>query len=441
MVSEMLMKIPEVELTFSRAGIVEEQSVSTSINSSKEKSIIDVKIKDENATTGALTKARVSIEEFMKNATDINISLKRAQTTFEQILRPEPYDIKIMVEGREFGSMIEFADSIQSRLKSIDGITDIRGGMQKGNPEIKIIIDKEKCLRYNIPLTEISESINLLSKGLVVSEYNDFDRKRNIRMLLSEKTSYISDIMNYRIKTVSGSFPLSEFITAERTSGYSEIWRENQNRVVMITANLEGITNSEGIERIEKVLTGLSAPEECNVRIGGENEEIKDSFKSLFIILILSLLFVYILLAMEFESLKVPFVVILTSPLAFIGAISAMVIFGESYNLMSMIGIVIMIGAVDNDAVIAVDFIIHQRNQGIPLKEAVKTGMVKRLRSIIMTTATSVFGLIPLIMMSGESSSIAKSLSYPVAGGLITSTLFTLIVIPVVYTYIDRRKE
>jgi HAE1 family hydrophobic/amphiphilic exporter-1 len=143
---------------------------------------------------------------------------------------------------------------------------------------------------------------------------------------------------------------------------------------------------------------------------------------------------------MEFESLKVPFVILLTSPLAFIGAVAAMLVFGESYNLMSIIGIVIMIGAVDNDAVVALDFVLHLRAKGYSLTDSIKIGMTKRLRSVVMTTATSVLGLVPLILMTGESSSIARSLSYPVAGGLITSTLFTLAVIPIVYSYFDKEK-
>ena len=438
--SERILAFSEVDAIFSRSGIVEEQSVASALTSSKERSIIDVKIKTEGLTQQALDKTRELVKKLKVENPDINISLKRRQTTFEQILRPEPYDIKMLIEGKHLTDMINASDIIQQRLETIDGITDVRGGMQKGNPEYQIRINKEKCIRYNIELSAISDIISMLTNGIVASDFNDFDKKIKIRLRLTDDTKDITEILDYKINTPNGAYPLREFVEYTKESGYSEIWRENQSRVVLLTANVANISLTKAIDRINNLLEETTIPYECKVRIGGENEEIRRSFKNLIIILILSLTLVYILLSMEFESLKVPFVILITSPLAFIGAVFAMLIFGESYNLMSIIGIVIMIGAVDNDAVVALDFVLHLRAKGFSLADSIKMGMTKRLRSIVMTTATSVLSLVPLILMTEESSSIARSLSYPVAGGLITSTLFTLVVIPIVYSYFDKEK-
>jgi HAE1 family hydrophobic/amphiphilic exporter-1 len=436
-----LLSFPEVEAVISRTGIVEEQSVFSAIQTSLERSVIDVKIKEDGKTFEILNKIRDYIAEIKKNFPDFNISLRRKQTTFEQILRPEPFDIKLIIEGKDLNNMISIADSIQSLVGNISGIVDVRGGMQKGNPEYKITINKEKCAFYNIPTSEISSIVSFLTKGNVITTFNDFDKKINIRLKTNKPICDISEILDYRIETKNCNVPLRELVLCERSNSYSEIWRENQKRVVLITANLQNINISNAIDRINKIIKKINLPDGYFIRIGGENEEIKRSFNSLILILLLSVILVFILLAAEFESLKAPLIIILTSPLALIGAIFTMVLFGESYNLMSIIGIVIMTGAVDNDAVIATDFINLLRKQNYPLLNAIKLGMQKRLRSIIMTTATSVLGLLPLIFMSGESSSLAKSLSYPIAGGLITSTIFTLIIIPIVYLYFYNKKE
>ncbi len=156
------------------------------------------------------------------------------------------------------------------------------------------------------------------------------------------------------------------------------------------------------------------------------------------IIITLSIFIVYMILASEYESIIYPFVILLTSPLALVGAFIAMYLAGQSYNLMSIIGLVIMFGAIDNDAVIAVDLIISNRRNGMSLVDAIIDGMRKRLRPIVMTTLTTILGMVPLIVGFGKGLELAVAISYPVAGGLIASTLFTLLVIPVVYTYFDK---
>jgi len=144
------------------------------------------------------------------------------------------------------------------------------------------------------------------------------------------------------------------------------------------------------------------------------------------------------ILASEYESIVYPFVILLTSPLALVGAFIAMYLAGQSYNVMSIVGLVIMLGAIDNDAVIAVDLIILNRRDGMPLEDSIIDGMRKRFRPIVMTTLTTILGIIPLIVGFGKGLELAVAISYPIIGGLIASTIFTLFIIPVVYTYFDK---
>lgn len=183
-------------------------------------------------------------------------------------------------------------------------------------------------------------------------------------------------------------------------------------------------------ETIEQRLeTAGVLPAGIRVEVGGENEEVKSLFKSLLIILLLSLLLVYMILAAEFELLLYPLVIMLTSPLATIGAILLMLIVGASYNALSLIGLVIMIGAVDNDAVIATDCIVELRRNGYMQSDAIFLGVSKRLCSIVMTTVTTVVGIIPLLFNIDSGSELGASLSTPLVGGLLAATAFTLVTI------------
>jgi HAE1 family hydrophobic/amphiphilic exporter-1 len=213
--------------------------------------------------------------------------------------------------------------------------------------------------------------------------------------------------------------------------------RENGSRTTAITANADGRSIAAVAASVREKAAAFALPAGSTIEVGGENEEMESSFRSLGVVILLSLVLVYMILAAEYESLLYPFVILLTSPLALIGAVLAMLVAGEKYNVMSLVGMVIMIGAVDNDAVIAVDVITALRRSGAGLHEAIRTGMRQRLRPIIMTTATTVLGILPLMFSLGDGSELVRALTIPLAGGLITSTLFTLVVIPVVYTYID----
>jgi HAE1 family hydrophobic/amphiphilic exporter-1 len=205
-----------------------------------------------------------------------------------------------------------------------------------------------------------------------------------------------------------------------------------------MVANVAGSPVGSVVDDIQQRVAGLSLPSGYSVAVGGENEEMRESFRSLLLIILLSLFLVYMILAAEYESILYPLVIILTSPLAFVGAIFAMALAGQNYNVMSLIGIVIMTGAVDNNAVIAVDIITDLRRKGVGLHEAVMQGMKLRLRPILMTTTTTVLGVIPLVFEFGTGSELVRALTIPLVGGLIASTFFTLVTIPIVYTYIDR---
>jgi HAE1 family hydrophobic/amphiphilic exporter-1 len=432
-------RLAGVKGLYSSIGMPEEQTVQTVTEASMERGTLEIRVNEGANTESVIRDARSYLESLKSVAAGAEFAVKKRGTTFEQILRPEQNDVKIWVAGRDPQVATRVADELAGRLRKVKGLVDLRTSMQKGSPEFQIVIDRERASRYGLSVQAVAQHLAQFVRGKEATYLSDFDRKIAIRVQATgDQRANIDDILSASIQAGDNSVPVRELVRWQRTEGYAEVWRENRQRAVLMTANVSGSAVGSVVDDIQKQIKEMNVPAGYTISVGGENEEIRESFRSLFLIILLSLFLVYMILAAEYESILYPLVIILTSPLAFIGAILAMVMAGQAYNVMSLIGIVIMIGAVDNDAVIAVDIITDLRRKGIGLNEAVMQGMKLRLRPILMTTATTVLGVIPLVFEFGTGSELVRALTIPLVGGLIASTAFTIVAIPIVYTYIDR---
>lgn len=428
-----------VQGVYSAIGITEEQNLWTVSEAAVERAELEIKVKDEAKTDEVVEQVRRHLTTLQSMFAGVEFAVKKRGTTFEQILRPEPNDIKIRVVGRDPQVATQTAAQFAERLRGIEGLVDLRTSLQQGSPEYQIVVDREQASRYGLSVQSVAQHIASQVRGKEATYLSDFDRKITIRVQPNfNQRKQLDDLLASTIRVGESVVPIREVVRWKRTEGYSEIWRENQQRAVLMVANVSGRSIGSVVEEIQATATKFSMPPGYTISIGGENEEIQESFRSLFFIILLSIFLVYMILAAEYESILYPFVILLTSPLAFIGAIFAMVIAGQNYNVMSLIGIVIMIGAVDNNAVIAVDIITALRREGMSVFDAIKEGIMRRLRPIIMTTATTILGMIPLVIEFGTGSELVRALTIPLVGGLIASTVFTIVAIPIVYTYVDK---
>lgn len=431
-------QMPGVKGVYAAIGIPEERTLWTVADASLEKAELEIKVADETETQQVIERVRQYLESIRPSFSGVEFSVKRRGTTFEQILRPEPNDIKVRVIGRDPEVAQKIAEEFAQRLKKVKGSVDLRTSLQRGSPEYQLVVDREQAARYGLSVYSVAQFIGGQVRGKEATYLSDFDRKITIRVQPTDDVRQnIDRILSTSMPVAASSVPLRELVKWQRTEGFAEIWRENGQRAVMIAANVSGRSIGAVVDDIQQAANHMSLPAAYSISVGGENEEIQESFQSLLLIILLSIFLVYMILAAEYESILYPFVILLTSPLAFIGAITAMAITGQNYNVMSLIGLVIMIGAVDNDAVIAVDIITALRRQGVSLFDAIEQGMRLRLRPILMTTATTVLGIIPLVFEFGTGSELVRALTAPLVGGLIASTLFTLVAIPIVYSYID----
>jgi HAE1 family hydrophobic/amphiphilic exporter-1 len=261
--------------------------------------------------------------------------------------------------------------------------------------------------------------------------YTEFSEKIDIRVRLPEsERQALADVMTLTLDGV----PIRELVTAREGYGPVEIRRSEQNRTVQVLADVRGGGIASAVESIQAAVADVPLPALTALKVGGENEEMRESFRSLLFAFGLALFLVFLIMAAKFESLVQPVVVLVSVPLAAIGAVAALALAGDGLNAMSGIGLVILIGIVVNDAIIKVDFINQQRAEGAAKRHAILEAGRLRLRPIIMTTITTVFGLLPMALGWGAGADLRAPLAVAVIGGLISATFLTLIVVPVVYS-------
>ncbi|MEE9208467.1 MAG: efflux RND transporter permease subunit [Gemmatimonadota bacterium] len=341
-------------------------------------------------------------------------------------------DLAVRVQGPELDSLIAVAEEAARRMEGVSGIGDVRLDIQLTQPELEIEVDRAAAARYGFTVTEVADAIEGFLRGAETSRpYTEFSEKIAIRVTLPpERRSVLSDVMQLTYRDI----PLREVVDIREGYGPVEIRRTDQNRTVQVLADVVDGGLAEAVRGVEEALVGLSIPPLTSVRVGGENEEMRSSFRSLTFAFGLALFLVFLIMAAKFESLVQPLIVLVSVPLAAIGAFVALWLARDGLNAMSGIGLVILIGIVVNDAIIKVDFINQRRAAGDSKRLAILEAGRLRLRPILMTTVTTVFGLTPMALGWGAGADLRAPLAVAVIGGLISATFLTLIVVPVVYS-------
>ncbi len=383
---------------------------------------------------------RSIVQDLLDNAKGIKYAFRHTETAFSQVISPSKNDIVIKIKNKDIDKAFEKGNLLLKSIEqqNIRGLEDIRLGIERGEPEYKINIDREKCLAYGINLAVASNHIVNLVKGNEATLFSDFDKKVGVRLkALETQRDDISKILESEVIVNDVRIPVKSLVTYQLTESYNEIWREDQSRTVNIYARIADVGVDKIVSELEDVTNSLPKNAGEIINIAGVNQEIRDSFEGLYIALIIAVLLMYMVLAAEFESFLFPFVIILSVPMGLIGSILMLYVFGESINIISVMGLIILVGIADNDAVVKVEFILRKRKEGLPLHEAILAAGRDRFRPIVMNSFTVIFALIPMIVGIGAATQLRVSLSMALAGGLVSATFLTLIIIPVLYTYVE----
>jgi HAE1 family hydrophobic/amphiphilic exporter-1 len=370
--------------------------------------------------------------------------LPGARLTFQ---RPSYFSFRTPVEvevyGNELGALNRVAGDLRGALARIPGLVDVRSSAELGNPELQVRFDRDALARLGLDLAQVAATVRQKVRGEVATRLTEGDREIDVlvRAGRDEQASAL-DVERLIVDHRNGApLYLASVARISRELGPSEIRRIGQRRVAVVSANLEGRSLGGVAADIRRALRAYSFPAEVVASLSGQEEERQRSFASLLLALALALFLVYLVMAAQFESLVQPFVILFTVPLGAIGAVLALVLARQPINVVVMIGLVMLGGIVVNNAIVLVDAVNQLRAEGASLREALRQAGLRRMRPILMTTGTTVLGLLPMALGMGEGGELRAPLAITVIGGLTVATLLTLVVIPVLYDLVERRRE
>ncbi|MFZ5987791.1 MAG: efflux RND transporter permease subunit [Bacillota bacterium] len=347
--------------------------------------------------------------------------------------------VSIEISGDDLEQLKAIALEVEKVVKEVEGTRQIETSIAKGRPEAKVYVDRDKASIYGLSTMQVASTIRTSLQGQVATRYRISGDEVDVRIKLPDETKNTYEkLKDVKVLSPLGiNVPLGDIVKIDVEEGPASIERRNQTRYVTVTADLfkrdVGSANSE----IQEKLARMPLPDGYNIEYGGQNAQIRDSFSSLLKALLLSILLIYMVMAAQFESLSQPFIVMFSVPLAFSGAALGLAVTGRTLNVASFIGVIMLSGIVVNNAILLIDYINQLRSSGVDRDEAVIKAGPTRLRPILMTTLTTVLGMIPLALGIGEGAEMQAPLATVVIFGLTLSTMLTLLVIPVIYTLFD----
>lgn len=350
--------------------------------------------------------------------------------------------LQIEISGYDFDGLARASQALVAAMSASDRFSDIKTTVERGNPEIQIVFDQERAAKLGLAVRDIANLVVANVRGELATRYTWRDKKIDVLVRsVDTRQSSIEEIRRLIVNPSSDRpVTLDAVATVSVSQGPAEIRRVAQQRVAIITANLAyGDLGAATLEAGD-IVGRLALPPGTTALVSGQSEEMKDSFESMKFALALAIFLVYLVMASQFESLIHPFVILFTIPLALVGAVIALFITGTTVNIVAFIGVIMLAGIVVNNAIVLVDLINQLRAQGKDRYDAIVEAGAARLRPILMTSLTTALGLLPMALGFGEGSEVRTPMAITVIGGLVVSTVLTLIVIPVVYSLLDRKR-
>ncbi len=355
--------------------------------------------------------------------------------------------VAVIISGTLRSQVTRVAEALRDSLKTISGTADIKLTSQIGSPEMRVIVDREKMATFGISIADVGAALRTAYAGDETGKYRDRGDEYDIRVMLDKyyrkDTSTLSEIT---FRTPQGDLVrLGQFVTFEQDRGYTQLQRKDRNNAVWVKAQAVGRPVGSIGKEIERVMANLKKsavmPSTVNYAYESDLKRQGESNSSLLLSFLVAIIFVYLIMVALYDSYIWPMVVMFSIPLAIIGALFALALTGKSLSIFTILGIIMLIGLVGKNAILLVDFINKFREEGMELSAAINEAAKERLRPILMTTFTLIFGLLPIALSQSSGSEWKSGLSVALVGGLFSSMFLTLLVIPVVYVWFDTMRS
>ncbi len=353
--------------------------------------------------------------------------------------------IQIELRGYDLAMAERIANDIKDAAEKIPEVADVRVSMREGRPEQNLVIDREEIADLGLSVNQIARVIQTNIGGARAGVFREGGEEFPITVRLQPLDRLTTqDLSNISLRTGSGDIiPVSAVVHAERRRSPTEIDRIDGQRVTYITANLEsGVALGDAVSKLQEATRSILLPEGFSIVFGGEYEEQQKARNDFLLSILMAVVLIYMVMAAQFERFLDPLIVMVSVPLALIGVVPILLLTGTTLNIQSLMGIIMLVGIVVNNAIVLVDYInLMRREENLDINEAVMQSARRRLRPILMTTCTTVLGMLPLAFVLGAGGEIQAALARAVIGGLTASTFITLILIPVVYSSVHTLLE
>ena len=351
--------------------------------------------------------------------------------------------LEIELSGQDLASIEKAGRQLSKLMANSPHFADVKSSVEQGYPEVQIVFDQERAAALGLTSRQIADQVVRQVRGEVATRYSFRDRKIDVLVRAREADrSSVEDVRNIIINPQSvNPVPLSAVASVVETVGPSEINRADQTRVALVSANLRDIDLGTAVEEVKNLVRENPIGTDVKMAFGGQSEELDSSIQSLLFAFGLAMFLVYLIMASQFESLLHPFVIMFSVPLAIVGAVLALWLKGSPISIVVFIGLILLVGIVVKNAIVLLDKVNQLREEGVTKREAICKGAESRLRPIIMTTLTTLFGFAPLAFFGGDGAEVRAPMAITVIGGLLVSTVLTLVIIPIVYNILDRRSD
>ena len=426
----------KTEMIFSQAGGDNNSSVAQStITKNDNYARLKIILKKEYSKTS--DQSINLVQQYLKTLpADIKVTLTREESALQTTLGTNTAPFVVEIKGKEYSEMERILTEAKSVLQANSGLYNISTSLDEGTPEVEIVIDRFKTSYFNVTVDNVINQIKSYLTGAAAGSFEKDGEMKDITVKLDDIS--LKQLQDLMITAGTVKLPLSELANIKTVVTPREITRSGQSRTSYLYAM---VNKSKPFDRIvkdsEASLRNISLPADYKIDITGEELKRKETMSNLSFALILSVILVFMVLAAEFESIIQPFVILLTMPFAAVGTILTFLVFGKSLNMMAYIGIIMLCGIAVSNAIILIDRINQLRESGLGKKDSIITAGSQRIRPILMTSLTTIFALVPLTIGIGESASLRSPMALAVIGGMVSSTLLTLVVIPCVYWVFD----
>ena len=426
----------KTEMIFSQAGGDNNSSVAQStITKNDNYARLKIILKKEYSKTS--DQSINLVQQYLKTLpADIKVTLTREESALQTTLGTNTAPFVVEIKGKEYSEMERILTEAKSVLQANSGLYNISTSLDEGTPEVEIVIDRFKTSYFNVTVDNVINQIKSYLTGAAAGSFEKDGEMKDITVKLDDIS--LKQLQDLMITAGTVKLPLSELANIKTVVTPREITRSGQSRTSYLYAM---VNKSKPFDRIvkdsEASLRNISLPADYKIDITGEELKRKETMSNLSFALILSVILVFMVLAAEFESIIQPFVILLTMPFAAVGTILTFLVFGKSLNMMAYIGIIMLCGIAVSNAIILIDRINQLRENGLGKKDSIITAGSQRIRPILMTSLTTIFALVPLTIGIGESASLRSPMALAVIGGMVSSTLLTLVVIPCVYWVFD----